>query len=88
MEVYQSEVSRLKLLLAAKAGDEDLVNFLRKEWSGDVAELRKRLMQVTFFTGSNVSRNISFLGHPTNVFLISRGSSLRIPCSTLIFPIT
>jgi hypothetical protein len=44
MEVYQSEVSRLKLLLAAKAGDEDLVNSLRKERSGDVAELRKRLM--------------------------------------------
>jgi len=44
MEVYQSEISRLKLLLAAKAGDEDLVNILRKERSGDVAELRKRLM--------------------------------------------
>ncbi|KAF8270270.1 BRE1 E3 ubiquitin ligase-domain-containing protein [Lactarius quietus] len=44
IEVYQSEVSRLKLLLAAKAGDEDLVNFLRTERSGDVAELRKRLM--------------------------------------------
>ncbi|KAH9040132.1 BRE1-domain-containing protein, partial [Lactarius pseudohatsudake] len=43
IEVYQSEVSRLKLLLAAKAGDEDLVNFLQMERSGDVAELRKRL---------------------------------------------
>ncbi|KAH9176745.1 hypothetical protein EDB89DRAFT_98204 [Lactarius sanguifluus] len=43
IEVYQSEVSRLKLLLAAKAGDEDLVNFLQTERSGDVAELRKRL---------------------------------------------
>ncbi|KAI0281031.1 BRE1 E3 ubiquitin ligase-domain-containing protein [Russula aff. rugulosa BPL654] len=44
LEVYQSEVSRLKLLLAAKAGDEDLVRFLRKENSGDVAELRKHLI--------------------------------------------
>ncbi|KAI0001315.1 BRE1-domain-containing protein [Russula compacta] len=44
VEVYQSEVSRLKLLLAAKAGDEDLVNFLRKERSGDMAELKKRLV--------------------------------------------
>ncbi|KAI0000527.1 hypothetical protein BJV77DRAFT_393247 [Russula vinacea] len=44
LEVYQSEVSRLKLLLAAKAGDKDLVNFLRKENSGDVAESRKRLL--------------------------------------------
>lgn len=88
MEVYQSEISRLKLLLAAKAGDEDLVNFLRKERSGDVAELRKRLMQVSFFTGSDASLDISFLGHPTNVFLISRGSSLRFPCSTLISLIT
>ncbi|KAI9456516.1 BRE1 E3 ubiquitin ligase-domain-containing protein, partial [Lactarius psammicola] len=44
IEVYQSEVSRLKLLLAAKAGDEDLVNFLRTERSGDVAESRKRLI--------------------------------------------
>ncbi|KAH9083872.1 BRE1 E3 ubiquitin ligase-domain-containing protein [Lactarius deliciosus] len=43
IEVYQSEVSRLKLLLAAKAGDEDLVNFLQMERSGDVAELRTRL---------------------------------------------
>ncbi|KAF8482639.1 BRE1 E3 ubiquitin ligase-domain-containing protein, partial [Russula ochroleuca] len=44
LEVYQSEVSRLKLLLAAKAGDKDLVSFLRKEKSGDVAELRKRFV--------------------------------------------
>ncbi|KAN0112027.1 BRE1 E3 ubiquitin ligase domain containing protein [Russula decolorans] len=44
LEVYQSEVSRLKLLLAAKAGDEDLVGFLRRENSGDAAELRKRLI--------------------------------------------
>jgi E3 ubiquitin-protein ligase BRE1 len=44
IEVYQSEVSRLKLLLAAKAGDEDLVNFLRTERSGDAVELSKRLM--------------------------------------------
>ncbi|KAI0305442.1 BRE1-domain-containing protein [Multifurca ochricompacta] len=44
VEVYQSEVSRLKLLLAAKAGDEELVNSLRKEKSGDAAELRERLL--------------------------------------------
>ncbi|KAH9058832.1 BRE1 E3 ubiquitin ligase-domain-containing protein [Lactarius vividus] len=44
IEVYQSEVSRLKRLLAAKAGDEDLVNFFQTERSGDVAELRKRLI--------------------------------------------
>jgi len=44
MEVYQSEVSRLKLLLAAKAGDAELVKFLQKEKSGDMAELRKRII--------------------------------------------
>jgi len=43
VEVYQSEVSRLKLLLAAKAGDEELVNFLREEKPRDVVELRKEL---------------------------------------------
>jgi len=43
VEVYQSEVSRLKLLLAAKVGDEELVNFLREERSRDVVELRKGL---------------------------------------------
>ncbi|KAI0302634.1 BRE1 E3 ubiquitin ligase-domain-containing protein [Russula brevipes] len=44
MEVYQSEVSRLKLLLAAKVGDAELVKFLQKEKSGDMAELRKRII--------------------------------------------
>ncbi|KAI0256288.1 BRE1 E3 ubiquitin ligase-domain-containing protein [Lactifluus subvellereus] len=45
IEVYQSEVSRLKLLLAAKAGDDELVDFLRRERTGDAAELRKRLAE-------------------------------------------
>ncbi|KAI9511166.1 BRE1 E3 ubiquitin ligase-domain-containing protein [Russula earlei] len=44
VEVYQSEVSRLKLLLAAKAGDAELVNFVREERSRDMVELRKALI--------------------------------------------
>jgi len=88
VEVYQSEVSRLKLLLAAKAGDEDLVNFLRRERSGDAAELRKRLMYVSLFECSDMSCNISFLEHPRIVFPILRSNSPRFPSSTLIFRVT
>ncbi|KAI0268772.1 BRE1 E3 ubiquitin ligase-domain-containing protein [Gloeopeniophorella convolvens] len=44
IESYQSEVARLKLLLAANVGDEELVEFIQKEKSGDAAELKKRLI--------------------------------------------
>jgi hypothetical protein len=88
MEVYQSEVSRLKLLLAAKAGDAELVNFLQKEKSGDMAELRKRIMSVSFFENSYLYRNVGFTERPKIVFPNLRSRSPCFQSNTLISPIT